>query len=414
VAEARRHGFRLVAAFPHLAGAGIRDYTLLAMAREAAAEGLPLQVGVNSREELADVAQRLAPSGATLLVRWMRGGGYTTVADVIAAGQTCPNLLFDVGTTSQSGAIELLVQELGARRLYVASNLPHAYEGAAWFMVWAARLSAADRDLIAGGTLGRLLGLDPAPCAAPALFERFCALPKLDTHWHSSGWNLIEPAIDRARMAETFDRFAYRTAVSSSIRALSDNLAAGNAETAAWMAAEPRVRGYVAVNPLQVDASLAEIERYRDDPRFVGIKTIQDFYRLDLTHPGYQAILDRVAEMPDWTVMAHVPGLGAMAERNPRIRFLAAHSTWRVREYAHLSNVHCDIATSTALTFETDLPALIAAVGLDRVVFSSDGQLMSPAWTLGKLASIGMSLADLTHICQRTPLLALPRLGGPS
>lgn len=413
VANAKRAGFVAVSAFPQLAGGGVRDYTLLAMAREAAETGLPLQIGIHSREELADVAQRLAPTGARLLVRWMRGGGYTTLADVIAAGESCPNLLFDVGTTSQTGAIELLVQELGAGRLFLASNLPHAYEGAAYFMLWAARLSDADRAQIASGTLGRALGVDCAATPAPDLFERFRAQPKFDTHWHTSGWNLIEPAIDQRRIAETFTQFAYDIAVSSSIRALNDDLTAGNAETASWMEVEPRGRGYIAVNPLQIEKSLAEIERHCGDPRFVGIKTIQDFYRTDLTHPGYQAIFDKVATMKGWTVMAHVPGLGAMAERNPAITFLAAHSTWRYREFAHLPNVYCDIATSTALRHETDLPGLIDAVGLDRVVFSSDGQLMSPAWTLGKLSSIGMRDADLIHICRHTPCMALPRLSAP-
>jgi hypothetical protein len=53
---------------------------------------------------------------------------------------------------------------------------------------------------------------------------------------------------------------------------------------------------------------------------------------------------------------------------------------------------------------------LIQAVGLDRVVFSSDGQLMSPAWTLGKLASITLTEQDFVHICRHTPCKALPRL----
>ncbi len=71
---------------------------------------------------------------------------------------------------------------------------------------------------VRGWTLGIACGAAPVP----ALFERYRAQPKRDTHWHTSGWNLIEPAIDRRRIAETFTQFAYETAASSSIRALND------------------------------------------------------------------------------------------------------------------------------------------------------------------------------------------------
>jgi len=89
---------------------------------------------------------------------------------------------------------------------------------------------------------------------------------------------------------------------------------------------------------------------------------------------------------------------------------VAAHSTWRHHELVDMPNAWFDIATSTYLRTETDIGDLIAAVGADRVIYSSDGQLMNPAWTLGKLAGLDLDDDALDAIFRRTVLRAFPRL----
>jgi predicted TIM-barrel fold metal-dependent hydrolase len=92
------------------------------------------------------------------------------------------------------------------------------------------------------------------------------------------------------------------------------------------------------------------------------------------------------------------------------VQFIAAHSTWRHRELAPLPNVWFDIATSTPLTHESDIADLIDAVGVERVLFSSDAPLMDPAFTLGKLALLDLPGDALEKIFNRNALRALPRL----
>jgi predicted TIM-barrel fold metal-dependent hydrolase len=161
---------------------------------------------------------------------------------------------------------------------------------------------------------------------------------------------------------------------------------------------------------LEPDRSLAEIERWRCDPRFVGVKTIQDFYGHTLDGKGYRPILERLADLPELPIMAHLPGMKEAAVANPKVAFVAAHSTWCHRELAHLPNVWFDIATSTALINESDIADLIAAVGPDRVLFSSDAPLMDPAWTLGKLASLDVPDRQLDMIFNKNAMRAFPRL----
>jgi predicted TIM-barrel fold metal-dependent hydrolase len=161
---------------------------------------------------------------------------------------------------------------------------------------------------------------------------------------------------------------------------------------------------------LQPGRSLAELERWRADPRFVGAKTIQDFFRMRLDDARYTPLIERLSTMPGWPLMAHLPGMKEAASRHRDVVFVAAHSTWRHRELAALPNVWFDIATSTPLIAETDIRDLIDAVGPDRVLFSSDAPLMDPGWTLGKLAGLDLAEADAERIFTHNALEAFPRL----
>ncbi len=411
-------GVRIIGLFPgfYFDAWNWHGYAVERLVKDAASLGLSVLTGVTSSTDIACIARSLAPTGATILVRWMRGGGYVATADMVAVGRAFPNMYFDIGTTTQSGGIEHLAERLGARRLFVASNAPLSHEGCAHLLLKTARLSGADREMIVGGTLAKLLdvalpsneSLQDASRDESA-WKRLIEQPKIDTHWHTSGWNIVEPRLGFDQMCEEFDRFNYRIAVTSSVRALNDDLEAGNDETRAFCDKDPRVRGHIVVNPLQIDRSLREIDRLLSDPRFVSVKTIQDFYGLSLDDAAYEPILDHAARH-ELTVMAHMGGMAEAARRHPDLRFIASHGTWRPTEFADLPNVYMDIATSTALHAQVDLDLLLESVGVDRIIFSCDGQLMSPAWTLGKLASSNLPDSVIDAMMTANPFRALPRL----
>ena len=109
--------------------------------------------------------------------------------------------------------------------------------------------------------------------------------------------------------------------------------------------------------------------------------------------------------------MAHLPGMDRLAQQLPHIQFVAAHSTWRHRDFAGLKNVWFDIATSSADRQDANLEDLLATVGEEKILFSSDGQLINPAWTLGKLASTSIPHTILSKIFQANAFKAFPRLG---
>ncbi|MBN9495456.1 MAG: amidohydrolase family protein [Alphaproteobacteria bacterium] len=413
--ELRAAGFKAVGLFPHMQSWRWSDYGVAKFAEKAAEAGLPIQTGAMDVTDLGHIARAAGPTGARVLVRWMQGRGYNNLPEIAAVAEDFPEFLFDVGCVTQTGGIRWLCERVGSKRLYMASNSPTCLEGATYFSLYTADLDDADRANIEGASLAAALGVQAPPRRASAhpFWTAHRRAPKIDTHWHTGAWNIIEPAISHAAIRAELDAYGIEKMVTSSILALNHDLAAGNADTERLVAADKRVYGLIVVNPWRPAQSIAEIERLAANPRFVAVKTIQDFYYADgpmrIDHPAYRPILE-AARRFDLPVMCHLPGLENVADAFPEIHFVAAHSTWRYRELAKRPNIYFDIATSSALRRNCDLRDLVAHAGPDRVIFSTDSQLMNPAWTLGKMASADLDTALLDGIFRRNALRAFPRL----
>ncbi len=409
----RQQGFRAVGAFPHWPGHGgdFDDIALRHIAAAAAEQGLPLFLGLSQRTDFAKVARNLAPAGGRIALRWMRGSGYSALAEAMAVARDWPNILIDAGMAPQTGGIELLTKTLGAERLFIAANAPYAYEACPYFLAQSARISETERQMILDGTLARLLDLPATKQAAPAGYTELITAPKIDTLYNIGSFDTIEPEAGDDAVAESVGRFHAEIAILSSMRAIFDDMQAGNAETAAFLDRCPGARGLIAIDPMNHEATFTEIDRYAGDPRFIGIKTIQDdAHGLGLDDARYAPILDRIDRMPGWTVMAHPTGIGAAARKHPDITFVSEHGTWRHRENADIQNMMFDICTSTPLLAQSDIPDLIDRVGAGRVLYASDAPLMSPAFTLGKLASLELGAGHLRAILRDNALRAFPRL----
>jgi predicted TIM-barrel fold metal-dependent hydrolase len=235
----------------------------------------------------------------------------------------------------------------------------------------------------------------------------------VDVHWHPDHWNLGEPALGAAEQLAVLDRFGCERVIISAIRALCDDLEAGNALTAHWTGTDPRIHGLIVVNPLHQQASLGEIARYADHPRFVGIKTIQDVYGMGLDDEAYEPLL-RAAEARGLPVVAHLPGMDRAAQRHPGVQFMATHGNWgRTRRHAPLPNIAFEISTGHALRQEGQLRRFIDEVGADRVVYGSDGQLVSPAWTLAKVDHAALPADTLERVLRTNAYRLFPKLRNP-
>jgi len=395
-----------------------QQFVFKAAAERASQTGLPIQCVVTQPSDLNWIEQALGAVKSPVLIRQIAGGGYSYVADIIALAKTHRHFYFDVSNSCQNGGIAYLASRIGADRLFLATNAPMNIETSAQLLVHAAPDLTEDQKIqIQSQTLAKVFGL-PLPAKLAALaqpWQMHLHFPKIDTHWHSHGWDLIEPQKGFEATQYYLSHFGEKAVFINSIRSLNFDVTVGNIETFDQLETDPRFFGLVVVDPLKVEESLALLDRFSMHPRFAGIKTIQDYYGFDLDHPAYEKIF-KWAEAKKSIVMAHIPGLARAAERHPQARFLAAHLTWDrlprvLNNQGQLPpNVYLDIATSHNSRSATQLKRLIEAVGADRVLYSVDGPLMSPAWTIGKLIDADLSKDVLEKIYWRNALNLFPSL----
>lgn len=307
---------------------------------------------------------------------WDGPRGYDLPGVALKLARKKPELRFDVGSITQTGGISALAKIIGWDRLDLTDpDLP------ASFLAYAAAMPGIPK---------------------PKLYDKLIGFPKIDTHWHTGSWKIgFEPRATRKCLSADIFKFGIKIAITSSIVALDGDLIEGNCETKRFCDLDQNVRGMVVVNPERVEQSILEIEKYKH--LFVGLKTIQDEFKDGLRHPGYLEILAHAPR--DWPLMAHLPGLAALAKEMPERTFIAAHSTWEWKPLLELPNVFFDIATSA----RHDLGALIKKAPY-RVLFSSDAPLISPAFTLGKLAALDLPNFILRRILWNNAQVAFPRL----
>ena len=148
-------GFAAVLTYPPPMGWSYRCAAFYSFCRK---NTLPLSAIISSREDLLTVVE--ANDQKTVMVRWLGGGGYNLIPDILAICETNGGFVFDVSTITQSGGIEFLVKMVGADRLFLASNAPLCLEKTGEALLAGADLTEADRAMIESGTLTRILGLD--------------------------------------------------------------------------------------------------------------------------------------------------------------------------------------------------------------------------------------------------------------
>lgn len=415
ISRLKDQGFCAVGLFPSLPDqvGALSDVMAGVFAKDAQRHGMPVQLGVSARQDFAWVAAYFGGIGVPVMLRWMRGQGYSVVSEMVALARSYPNFLFDISAAPQLGGVEWLCRSIGAHRLFLASNAPFGYEHIPYFLVHTAEITEADKEKILSKTLACAIGADPSSARRPDCLDTLLAHPKIDTHHHTGKLFHPMPKHNVAAIRGECGEMGADVVASSSNTALFGDVDEGNKETLALVRRHKQVAGMIVVVPGDSRKATADIDAYAVDPRFVGVKTIQDTpWGLDLDAPEYVPILAHLEARGDLPVMTHPPGVANAARRFPRLNFVVAHSTWRMNEYADLPNVYCDIATSTPLRRETDLSRLLSLVGPGRVLYATDAPLFSPALTLGKLAGLALDGQALGWIFGRTARKAFPRLSG--
>lgn len=409
--ELAERGFKMVALLKQEVESGLDEFSVHDIIEEAGEAGLAVQVGITCREEIGQIGRSIRGMSTPVLIRCMERRPYAFLTEALALAQDAPNVMLDVSFGIQSGGVELLVESIGANRLFVASNAPLSYEACPYFQVLTAELSAEQRAAILDRNVERLLGLAPEETVFPQGMIDLVRRPKVDTLIHTGSCNVLNLKTGFSGISAEMSRVHTDVFVFSSLRGIFDNIVEGALETERYLDAEPRARSLVVVDPLRPEETLRQVARYRDDPRFVGLKMIQDDgYNMSLADERFEPILASIRDIPDWSILAHPTGLRDAAIKFPALRFVCEHSTWIYKTLHGLENVYFDISTSTALRGETDIAGLIDLVGSDRVLYASDAPLMASAFTLGKLWSLELDDEVLDKVLYANAFRAFPRL----
>jgi len=321
------------------------------------------------------------------------------------------NVLLSTSWLHSWRALELVADRFGPHRLVFGTGY-RSHAGASIAGLARADLPGEARELIAHGTLDRLLGLDaPGPVEDPAprpmwdnLLQGRSPGPEIiDAHGHIGPLGMYPlpetaPKDHVAAALQWMDALGISTMLISGAEALLADPVAGNMGLQEMLGPHgDRFGGYLAFNPRHAEALASRLDDFFAGDFFVGLKILCDYWRVPVTDPRLTPAWE-YANAHRLPVLIHTWGgahnaphmLRSIAPRYPDAALILAHSGGSDRKGAVAlaeadPNVYLEFAGS--FTVPDSWADTIKRVGTDRVVFGTDAVAHSPYWELGRLLS---------------------------
>lgn len=233
--------------------------------------------------------------------------------------------------------------------------------------------------------------------------------PVIDAHthigpYHMSGWHQKYDRTDTALVLEDIARLGVDCFVTAPHPLVQGRMQEANriaAETAARFPG--RVYGYISVvPPCGMDAVKKELETYRNDPSFVGLKFLTGYHG-ELLQPEYAYAMDWADEM-GCPVLCHEYGnipdrrefVVALKIRH-NMKLIIAHQGGafanETRACAPIIRDHENAYMELCGSLDNQLPteAIVELAGENKVIFGTDMISLDPKYELGKVAFAPMS-----------------------
>lgn len=335
------------------------------------------------------------------------------------------NVLLDSSWLHTWKALELIEREFGPGRVVFGMGGP-AHNGAAIAALMDASISEERRAGIAGGTLERLLALEPVRRAAPmrghcgAFWKRLMAgkamgVDMVDAHYHLGGSNgyLIETN-DLGEQIEASAAMASRLGVGLIMASGSDALSGGDPLAGNRLLAKAlrpyrgRFAAYFAYNPRFGKVLAPALARMM--PEFAGFKTLCGYWGVRIDDKCFAPMWE-YADRYRLPILNHTwdggidsPGLlKAVVKAYPNATFLIGHSgggdAGRA-EAVDLALENPNVMLEWCGSFCSSVPweKTLGQVGASRVVYGSDAYLHGAAWELGRLLSLNVPDSQIKPI----------------
>ena len=157
-----------------------------------------------------------------------------------------------------------------------------------------------------------------------------------------------------------------------------------------------RLYGYICLNPTYTEEMVPELEKYRDNPGFKGIKFHISINKTPMNSPKYHPALE-YADQHGMVILMHTYGIDAalslvpLCDKYKNAKFIAAHSEVGIDSVARLAdavNARDNFYVDTALAgaSEGSIELLAKYVDTKKILFGTDIGFYSPNFTLGRIA----------------------------
>ncbi len=223
---------------------------------------------------------------------------------------------------------------------------------------------------------------------------------KIDVHCHYGKWQFPMPVDDEiGRLLRLAEREHIAYMVCSSAPALLYDMQSGNAEMVRAIEPYRQLLGYVYVNPVFIDESIEEMERYLPLDFMVGVKIHPRLCATPCDDPAMERLMHEVAARSQ-VVLVHTVDqhaahqLGDYARHHPHLSFILGHaghtdSDEAARVAKCLDNVYIEFCCEWPGAGKIE--RALGICGPEKICFGSDSDLLDPGFTAGMYESAGLS-----------------------
>lgn len=199
-----------------------------------------------------------------------------------------------------------------------------------------------------------------------------------------------------------------KKSIVSSIASLTHNAKAGNDNVAKAIEKYPdKLLGYVVVNPNQKDCTVKEIERFKHNKSFVGIKIHPGFNGIPVDTPALDEVYAYAHEKHSLVLVhtwskADVMALVKVYEKYPEMRLVIAHAgaiagtPYTAEVIKAYKNIYCDFPMGSAPYGIVE--HLVNKGSADKVLFGTDSSLADPRVSYGRILFADISDEDKLKI----------------
>jgi predicted TIM-barrel fold metal-dependent hydrolase len=227
----------------------------------------------------------------------------------------------------------------------------------------------------------------------------------IDVHGHVGNWTFPMRCSTVNHLKDYMERCGIEKTVVSHSSAITYDFVEGNKALAEAMEGEDGVWGYIVLNPYYFQESLAELDKYSDNPKFVGVKLHPEQQVYRLIYRNVLGLLERVSLLQLPVLVHTFPGqthdLCRVAKEFPSIKFIMGHmggDDWAdgIEAAAEMENIWLEPCSS--FPDAGKINRAVEAVGAERVLFGSDSSLLNPAFVLGMLQDAGLDQEELSKV----------------